>query len=614
MHSHAIACGIETRRPPRVAGPTVRPTAITGSTIPRDLLIAVLLAAVLSLSWAAREWHSLASMILPDTDDMMRLAQVRDWLAGQATNDWTQYRMAPPLGSPMHWSRVNDVGIAALILGFSPLVGRQTAELIAVLAYPAMLFAAHLFLAARVARRLWGPEGAIIAVVLAALASPGTTVFAPGRIDHHALQVVLIEIAVLAAMARAGLASGAIAGGAIALGLVIGLETAPQLAGLIGVLSAFWVVRGARERTRLAGVTIGLAATTAPFVLFLRPTLWSADLCDAFTPATTTATFAGAAALGALALATPVLSGWKQRAGVGIVSGGAVLAALLIAYPACLSGPYGQVDPFLLREFISHIDEANGIFAQPSPVRAIQLGGLMLASVLGVVWIAWRSPERWRRWAPLACVVAVSGLVTLAQVRGTYVGTTLGAPLLAGVILAARHRRPAGSTRLIAAWLTCTGMGWYGAPLLVETALGRVGTSVATYSPPAMPRALCNTGQGWESMNHYPAGIVMAPTSIAAYLTGATGMSTVGAGYHRNNTGNMAMYRYFLSPPAQAAAIARRWHVNYVAFCPGDFAEMDVAVRFPDSLAAMLDSGRHPSDFRELPLHGTRMHFYRLKP
>lgn len=578
----------------------------------RDLLLAAIVAALLSLCWAIRDWPDLSRLLLPDPDDMMRLAQVRDWLAGQGINDWTQYRMAPPLGAPMHWSRVNDFGIAGLILGLTPLVGRHGAELAAVLTYPALLFTAHLFLSARLARRIWSAEAATIAVVLGAVAFPGTTVFVPGRVDHHALQVVMIEVAILAATSRAGLRSGVAAGAALALSLVIGLETAPQVAALLAVVGLSWVVAGSRETARMTGVALGLAGTTAPFVLFLRPTLWSPALCDAFTPATSNATFAVAAALGVLALLTARLADWRARAVAGAVLGAGVLAAVLWAYPACLVGPYGQVDPFLRREFIPHIDEANGVFAQASIGRMVQLGGLMLAACAGVAWIVWRYPQRWRRWAPLAAVVAVSGLVTLVQVRGTYVGAPLSAALLAGVVLAARrHGRPG---LLVAAWLGCAGMGWYAAPLLAEQLLARSGSTAPGTLTPTLPRTRCNTAAGWESVDRYPPGIVMTSIGVAADLTGATRMSTVGAGYHRNNRGNMDLYRYFLSSPERGAAIARRWQVRYVAFCPGDFEEMNARARFPRSLVAVLARGQVPAGFQQLPLRGTRLRFYRIAP
>ena len=57
----------------------------------------------------------------------------------------------------------------------------------------ATLFAglgAALFLIARIARSIGGPAIARTAVIVAAIAYPVTTIFLPGRIDHHGLQAL----------------------------------------------------------------------------------------------------------------------------------------------------------------------------------------------------------------------------------------------------------------------------------------------------------------------------------------------------------------------------------------------------------------------------------------
>ena len=104
----------------------------------------------------------------------------------------------------------------------------------------------------------------------------------------------------------------------------------------------------------------------------------------------------------------------------------------------------------------------------------------------------------------------------------------------------------------------------------------------------------------------------MTPTMTAAYLIGATHMSSVGAGYHRNNVGTMAMYRFFLSSPDRSQAIAYAWNARYVLFCPGDFGEIDVVKAYPDSLAAGLQQGKVPVWLRPVPLRGAQLQFYRI--
>src|SRR3546814_18866070 len=61
--------------------------------------------------------------------DAMRMAQVRDLLAGQGWWDLTQYRVNPADGGVlMHWSRIVDAPIAGGILLLRPLFGQPLAE------------------------------------------------------------------------------------------------------------------------------------------------------------------------------------------------------------------------------------------------------------------------------------------------------------------------------------------------------------------------------------------------------------------------------------------------------------------------------------------------------
>src|SRR3954470_24726175 len=99
-----------------------------------DMWVAVLLASLLSVAWTARDWADLSALRLPDTDDMVRLQQIRDWLAGQPFGDLAQHRLGPPPGLEMHWSRLPDFVPGALIFLLAPLLGAHSAELVAVIA------------------------------------------------------------------------------------------------------------------------------------------------------------------------------------------------------------------------------------------------------------------------------------------------------------------------------------------------------------------------------------------------------------------------------------------------------------------------------------------------
>jgi hypothetical protein len=64
----------------------------------------------------ADKWDQIRWFGLGDTDDNMRIMQVRALLHGQGWYDLRNYRLNPPFGANIHWSRLVDLPIAGLIL------------------------------------------------------------------------------------------------------------------------------------------------------------------------------------------------------------------------------------------------------------------------------------------------------------------------------------------------------------------------------------------------------------------------------------------------------------------------------------------------------------------
>src|SRR5688500_9002813 len=60
---------------------------------------------------------------LGDTDDNLRMSQARALIAGQDWYDLRQYRLNPPEGANVHWSRLVDMPLAGLILLLRPFIG-----------------------------------------------------------------------------------------------------------------------------------------------------------------------------------------------------------------------------------------------------------------------------------------------------------------------------------------------------------------------------------------------------------------------------------------------------------------------------------------------------------
>src|SRR5436853_4529318 len=86
---------------------------------------AVLLGLVLTWPRILAVWQTGAFF---DSDDAMRIVQVRDLMAGQGWFDLTAQRINPPKGLLLHWSRVVDVPIVALISVFRLFASAEAAE------------------------------------------------------------------------------------------------------------------------------------------------------------------------------------------------------------------------------------------------------------------------------------------------------------------------------------------------------------------------------------------------------------------------------------------------------------------------------------------------------
>lgn len=557
-----------------------------------DLLLAIAVAVVMAAAWSARAWPMLSVLHLPDTDDVMRLQQIRDWLAGQAFEDLSQHRLGAQ-GLAMHWSRLPDLVPAAIILKLTPVIGAARAELVAVILWPTLLFAAALFLVASIARRL-DPGSARTAVIVAAIGYPATTLFLPGRIDHHGFQVVLLLVIVRALMAGAGRVSGAIVAVAACASIVIGLETAPFLAMAGVVIWVGWARGSDRGRMLTFGLTFGLLLGFASIVF--SGAAWAFPACDGFTRrAWIVAQSVGFAPV-LLGLAGRAMPSPRHRIAVsGLVA--LALAALLAPVAKGCLAPYGGVDPLLAQLWLARVAEAQPLLAAPR-VDAIGYAGVMAVGLIASLWCWNRRPGQ-TGWGMILLFQLTALAIAFTQLRGAYVGAILAAPGLAAVIGMARRL---GTPWLAGAWLGSAGIVY---PIAAQ-ALPMIPTlDQGVVQHAAVARRAngpgCTAPQVMQRIAALPRGTIIAPIDFGAYAIAATPHRLIAAPYHRNNAGNLASYRFFLSTPARSRAIAQSVGADYVVLCAGEFVEFGGGIADDRRrLIGLLRAGGHPSWLRPI--------------
>lgn len=547
------------------------------------LILPLILTVLLTALWTATAWSDLAALRLSDVDDMVRLASIRDWLDGQAFADPVQQRLGPLGGTALHWSRLPELVPAFIIRLLAPLMGATRAELAAVIFWPELLLFLHLLLTGAIARRLGGVATVPAALVIAALAYPVIELFVPGRIDHHGLQIVLVEAVLLALLADRMLLAGLGAGTS----LLIGLETAPAVAVAMLWLLVGWV----RERRSVAGFGAGLLIASLVAFALLRPSVWPPDRCDGFTPPLLAMLLMTGGFWLVLAGLAPRLPDRQWRTAAGLLLGALVLAAGWVAAPACFGSPYGPADPLLAQAWPEQVGEMGGVLRQ-RPGTLLAWLGLPLAGFAAALWLTRR--ERSAAAFLLAGVIGMALLSALLQLRGVWIAAALAAPALAQLIRATLKR---GVAWQVGAWLGSIGLLW-----------SMIGTLI---SPPTSG---CSDRQTLAGLDRLDTGSFAAPMELSAYLIGATQHRSLGGPYHRNLPGNHALAEFFRASPSAAAYQASLWGVQYVALCPTETGGLPAPLRRPGGLAHHLLNGATPDWLDPVPLVGSDLLVWRVEP
>ena len=253
-----------------------------------------------------------------DTDDAMRLVQIRNWLNGQGWFDLVEHRLFPPTGLLMHWSRIVDVPVAGLIRLFDLFTTMDESERLARIVFPLALQGAFLAVGVQLGRLLAGPRAMIPTMVLLVLSGFTYEQFPAGRIDHHAPQITLLvamTVTILTSLAPGRARQAGLSALCLALSLGISLENLPFMAVIVAVLPLVWIIDPHAVRRALLWFALGLATfVPAVFAATIPPARYLAGVCDALSTAHLLAVMAGAAGLALLSLLTDRLTTPVRRA------------------------------------------------------------------------------------------------------------------------------------------------------------------------------------------------------------------------------------------------------------------------------------------------------------
>jgi hypothetical protein len=558
----------------------------------RPIVLLLWLAACILFLW--QRWAGIQAFALGDTDDNLRMAQVRAWLNGQGWYDLRQYRFDPAFGGAnIHWSRVVDLPLAALITVGKWFTSGLNAERMAVAVAPMLPYLVLLSGVALTARRLLGPAAFLAALLALYFAGSTNGMFQPTRIDHHGWQLALLSLVIAGLADRNGRRGGLTVGLASALSLSIGLEMLIYLA-LAGAAQVLMWVADRSERERIAAYGVSLAGGAAAGFLLFASIANRAPVCDALSPVWLGNAVLGGALLLLLSWKSP--ERWTVRLALAALAGLAIAAFHAIAFPHCLSRLEG-VSPEVQQLWLNNVREARPI-TQHGWRTGVTVATLPAIGLLGWVWLLWlrrRERELFARTLAVAVIAATAFGLLFWQTRAGPAAQLLGTVGCAGLIATLLPRfwnsrnflvLALGSTVLI------VGASGAAAPLVLSF-LPDKAAARPTESQRLNNRAnrLCPTLWAMRPVARQPKGNVFTFIDLGPRLIAVTHHSAIGGPYHRNGEAIAASMKAFRGSPEEARAIIARHRSDYLLICPHMNQATIFRARAPKGFYAQLERG-----------------------
>ena len=545
--------------------------------------------------WKAIHWFALG-----DTDDNMRIMQVRALLQGQDWYDLRQHRLNPPFGANIHWSHLVDLPIAGLILLTKPFFGAIIAEKIAVTLAPLIPLGVALTGLGVAARRLVAPGAYLVAAGILLSFVTAMTMFMPLRIDHHGWQLAMLTLILAGLADERALRGGMVIGIATALSLVIGLETMPWLVVAGGSVALRWILSD-EQSPRMRGYALALGGGTAlGFLVFASRDNWVAR-CDALTPVWVSVMMLASALL--FLISAVRIDRRISRIAVVLGAGIVVAAFFALAWPDCLGRPE-QISPELERLWFNNISEAKPIYTRNWP--SILSASVLLVGLFGSFWALWkhRLEERRAAWATIALLSLGSGLMVLWQSRAAptaLIFSLPGATALGWTILPRLRAHPSVLVRTfgtVAGFLLISGLG-------IQLIAGKLPNP--NVSSPGMKRvnhanASCPTMPSMRPIALLPKATILTFVDLGPRLITITHHDAIAGPYHRNGDAILDVQKAFRGSADDARSVAKKHGATLLLICPNMSESTIYKAQSPKGFYMQIVKGNIPDWLVPVPL------------
>ncbi len=541
------------------------------------------------------KWGQIRGFALGDTDDNLRMAQVRDLLNGQGWFDLVQHRLDPAHGgADIHWSRLVDLPLAGLILALRPFLGGADAERWAAAIAPLLAFLPMLLALGLITRRLVDARAVPLMLIAIYFAGSVAGMVQPLRIDHHGWQLAFLALG-LAGLTdpdrrRGGITTGLASAGSLA----IGLEMIIYLA-LMGAAHVLFWVADRDERARLFAYAVSLSGGTVAAFLLFASTANRAAVCDALSPVWLGDALAGGALMAGLAMVRA--ERWTGRLVLAAGAGAVVAAFHALAAPHCLTRLEG-ISPAATELWLNHVREARPIYRHGTAIMALALA-LPIAGLIGYGLVLWRArTERdlLRRVLAVAVPAAVALLLLFWQTRTGPAAQMMAAPgavAIAVILAPLAFRSKSALVRIpgtVLAVLVAVGAL---VPQIVAQVPGKP-KSAATKRVDLANRT-CPSLRALAPVARLPKGTVFSFVDLGPRIISVTRHDAIAGPYHRNDRAIADVMMAFRGDAVQARRIiVDEYRSDYLLVCPNMSTATIFQAKAPRGFYVQLLKGSAP--------------------
>jgi hypothetical protein len=567
---------------------------------------------LLTIALIITGWSRIRSGVGWGPDDQLRLVQLRDFLNGQGWFDNRQYRLNPPEGAPMHWSRLIELPLAALVLLGAPLIGQVQAEIVASTVVPLSLFGFIIFLLAYIASRVGGQVAGITAPVMAAISGPLLVQLRPMRIDHHGWQIAMAVLALASLFHAQAQKAGIVLGVAVAVWLHISLEGAPMAAAFFLFLGWQWLAHRDAAARLFWTITSFSAASLALFLGTQAQGFGASVYCDTVSPPHIWAISAASACMLPGLMVAPRRA--ALRALIMLSAGVAAVLVLGFRAPQCLTGAFSTLDPLVREYWYVYVQEGMPIWHQSLSTAAILLAGPVVGFGSSL-YLAHKATGQDRdRLITLSFFTLCGFILSLLVLRTVSVASAyaiIPAALLVAHIFA-RYRRENVPLRRV---LCVVAMLFLVMPGSWLSSLMDIWPTPQTAQEVQREKSLaaCESAQSVAALGALPVGQFIAPFDMAPMILARTEHSVLASSHHRNARAMHDHIQVFRSPPAVAHRLLNKRGIDYVAVCADEEELADYVRKDPDGLWAGMAKGKVPDWLVPLPVMGKGIRVWRVR-